>query len=1632
MKHPHRLATLCLVLSALSIRCWAAPQSSLCDLDNDGATTIADVQSIVNQALGVVKAVNYLDHDNTVNVVDTQIVVNAALKLGCSAGAGGGLSITGFSPQSGAIGTVVTLTGSGLGAVPQVSMPSQAGGTIALPLSSLTATSLSFVIPSGAASGFIGISNGSANAYTSAVFTVTPASTFNLAVLPASASLVQGQSVAYSVQLSSTNSFDGLAQLSVSGVPAGIGASFAPASISAGQTAILTLTAPANQAAGAANLSIGASATVQGLPVSQSGTAALAVVAPTTALLGRTVVSDPQQTPLAGVTISSLGQDGNGNTTLCTGFRTISDAAGNFALTNLPQACTGPQLFNFDGTTATSPPGQYAGVNLMFPMTMGQVTASPVLVHLPRIDTVETFNVTQNAAANQTYSYQTIPGLAVTVYAGTTLTLPDGTTPNPFPLAAVQVPVDRLPDAKPNVPTMVRVFIVAFQPAESTASQPVAVTFPNVSNTPVGTDMPLMTLNPLYGQMVPYGTGAVSANGMQVVPDPDPAHPGHLYGLVHFDWHGQMPPPDPNQDPPPQSCTSSECVSPCPSPDSGCEGADPSTGEPIELATGLHVIGATDIALAGTVNPISIHRVYRTLDTNDGPFGLGTQIQYAWTLDTGNPNGVSAINLIAPTNTRMLFSRQANRTLINTTVPWLQGAVMTTNTNGTTTLQFYDGTVYTFTPVSGISNLTSITDRNGNTITLTLATIKTATSRILKVTDPFGRSLTLNYDANAHVTSVADPIGRTVKYTYNNSGTLATVTNPAGGVTSFQYNAQNNVTSMTDARGVVVFQDTYDSNGHVVQQTEADGSVQNYAYTLANPMAPTSPIISTTVTDARGNQTIYRFNIQGFVTDVTDALGQTKSFVRDPGTNQILQVTGPAQCRVCGPAGRGPMSYTYDSSGNRLTSTDALGNTTTYTYAAQFNQIASATDALGHTRTYGYDNHGNMTGITDENGHTTNFAYNNLGLLTQVTDPLGNQTAIAYDAVGDPISVTDALGNVTTSVFDSASRRVLTTDPIGRQNAISYDVLNRVVSVRDGRGSTTQFSYDAIGNLLSLTDPRGNTTAFTYDAMSRVLTRTSPLGKTETSQYDLNGNLVQFTDRRGQVNTFRYDVLNRLSAENYQDGSMVTRSYDPFSRIAGVNDSAGGIFGFAYDAAGRLLSQSEPAGTVNYTRDGLGRVATRQVAGQPAVTYSYDPAGNMLGASMPAAGVTFAYDARNLPSTETRTNGVSTAYTFDSLSRVLSLIHSKGATALNTQTYSYNGAGDRTIGNNDISQPLITQAATASVDAANELLNHGPATYTYDANGNRLTETGPNGSYTYAWDSRNRLTSVVDGSGNRTSFKYDYLRNLTEIDRTAGAGQSFVFDSLTNVASLTGPSGLPVSVLTGRTLDSHFGSVDSAGNVTFGIGDPLGSTTATTGGNGSVGAELDYEPYGQTTGAAPAAFPFTYTGRIPVVGNIVYYRNRFYDSGTGRFISEDPLAFSGGDANLSRYVRSSPIALSDPLGEGGLRTAICYSITYPLDLDFGLGLLAAYDCDQFPTSLDFGPPTIIPPDYQQPLEPGVICYNDDAACNNYITSTMPPVPSLPPLPEPAPPGQTPPAPPTPAECAAANARGQCIPGCSGQ
>jgi len=57
---------------------------SPCALTQDGSAGVADVQRVINEALGKTQAVDDLNLDGVVNAVDVQIVINALLSLGCS------------------------------------------------------------------------------------------------------------------------------------------------------------------------------------------------------------------------------------------------------------------------------------------------------------------------------------------------------------------------------------------------------------------------------------------------------------------------------------------------------------------------------------------------------------------------------------------------------------------------------------------------------------------------------------------------------------------------------------------------------------------------------------------------------------------------------------------------------------------------------------------------------------------------------------------------------------------------------------------------------------------------------------------------------------------------------------------------------------------------------------------------------------------------------------------------------------------------------------------------------------------------------------------------------------------------------------------------------------------------------------------------------------------------------------------------------------------------------------------------------------------------------------------------------------------------------------------------------------
>ena len=112
---------------------------------------------------------------------------------------------------------------------------------------------------------------------------------------------------------------------------------------------------------------------------------------------------------------------------------------------------------------------------------------------------------------------------------------------------------------------------------------------------------------------------------------------------------------------------------------------------------------------------------------------------------------------------------------------------------------------------------------------------------------------------------------------------------------------------------------------------------------------------------------------------------------------------------------------------------------------------------------------------------------------------------------------------------------------------------------------------------------------------------------------------------------------------------------------------------------------------------------------------------------------------------------------------------------------------------------------------------------------------------------------------------------------------------------------------------------------------------------------------------------YAYTGReLENETGLYYYRARYYDPELGRFISEDPIGFSGGDVNLFRYVENDPINRVDP---SGLDFRICsrpLNMSLPnaepfkhyfIRMDDGSTISYGVDEKGNPSELQEGPPS---------------------------------------------------------------------------
>ncbi len=841
-----------------------------------------------------------------------------------------------------------------------------------------------------------------------------------------------------------------------------------------------------------------------------------------------------------------------------------------------------------------------------------------------------------------------------------------------------------------------------------------------------------------------------------------------------------------------------------------------------------------------------------------------------------------------------------------------------------------------------------------------------ASGRLSQVARSDGSQFNFTYDSNGLITAVTDAQSKVLEsHTYDTSRRgltcqrvggvdLVTVSYPSTTSTTLQDSLGNGTTYNYISRGFSQFISSvsgptcascgaanttsfaYDVNGNRTSSMDANGYVTNYTYDSLGNVLTRSNVVS-------GNTLTWTYTYNGFreVLTATDPLGHVTTNTYDANGN-LLTVTTPW------PDGVLPGSvttFTYDPKGQMLTMKDSRNNVTTLTDTAA-GLIGTVKDAQNNTTTFTYDARGNRLTSTDPLNNTTTFTYDSMNRLTKITYPDNTTTQFAYDTRGRRASVTDANSKITTYTYDDA---------------------DRLLTVKDAANNTTAYAYDTESNLISITDANNHQTVFHYNP-NRWLTQTTfPSTLSENYTYDLAGNLKTKVDRKSQTITYTYDELNRLTKKSYPDSTAVNYTYDKVGRLTQVSDPTG-TYTFTYDNMDRLTGTTTSyaflAGrnfTTSYSYDAASNRTGFTDPEGGAAAYVYDTLNRVTALTPPAAissgSFGFSYDALSRRTSLTRPNNVTTNYAYDTLSRLLSVLHQAGASTIDGATYTVDAAGNRTsktdrlanvtssYGYDAVYQLLqATQGATTtesytydpvgnrlsslgvspySYNVSNQLTAKPGVTYTYDNNGNTLTKVTSSGTTSFAWDFENRLTSVtLPGTGGTVTFKYDPFGR--RIYKSSSSGTSVYLYDGPNVAEEVDQSG---NVLARYTQDSGIDQVRAelrSGTTSYYEQDGLGTVTSLSNAAGALAQTYTFDSFGnQTASSGSLTNSFRYTGReFDPETNLYYYRARYYDPNSGRFISEDPKRFQA-DVNFYPYVSNSPTGHLDPFGWSKCKSGAC-------------------------------------------------------------------------------------------------------------
>ena len=758
------------------------------------------------------------------------------------------------------------------------------------------------------------------------------------------------------------------------------------------------------------------------------------------------------------------------------------------------------------------------------------------------------------------------------------------------------------------------------------------------------------------------------------------------------------------------------------------------------------------------------------------------------------------------------------------------------------------------------------------------------------------------------------------KYTYSGSEPgKVTLTNRLNQTAGYDYNQQTGVFKLCDFSGktnTVYYFMRYDVAylGKVRKIVDGRGrDVVNYRYDKL-----TGNVIR--IRDMAGNDINFSYDRFGNLTLISRrAAGQNDP---EPTTGLRYDEAGnPVMISMLDASGKAVQTTAIQYNRSRQPVTITNGQNKNSVVYNNFGYPTEVRDVFGRKQQFRFDKFNRLVSQVDSFGVTTDYHYTAAGQISGIERRDGNELlsslAVSYNDNGQPVSYTDHAGRSKKFERDVFGRVVKEFFPDQTSVEYSYNALGQLDTVLDqnrneikfdwnkfglgakttAEGQLTDYVHDEYGMLAEVNsvwhDQTDRSIQYEYDKFDRLVKTTYGNGETETFAYDSWGRVIA-AGRGDKKATFKYDYFGRMIEKN-ENGVVTTYTYNPWGQRTGRVTRDGDLTLAEtrnYDQYGRLTEIQSGGKTVKYSYNDLNQLALQVIDNIP-IEFGYTKYGQ-LESKIFGGRISPISSLKYVYSRDGQILGRDVNGEFLSYT-----YDAKGQllTVTNPQgniieAYSYDPVG------NILSKTIDGKTTTYTYDKANQLVSSavdGEVTdYAYDAAG-RLVKEGDK-VYTYGW--LDKILNVTENGRQTAAFAYHVDGQLAN-SVAGGKSETFLWDGLALIKRGT-ESFINEPAITG-------------GNPVFGtesgvmFNDMLGTTLGI---KGESFTKTSLTAFGESLDKDNRAF-FTGKPHIGELGYAFLFRN--YRADMGKWQTADPLGYPDGWNNFA-YVNNGVTMAIDWLG----------------------------------------------------------------------------------------------------------------------